>query len=901
METKSFFKTVATVLILLLLSAAEVAAENINIKGTIKDKKSKEPLIGATIRILGSNKGAITDIDGNYKLVGILEGIYDVEIKYVGYKTEIRKKVQIKNGDLIDLSMELESDNHVLSDVVVVANKNRENENMALLEQRKSIVAIQSVGAKELSRKGVGDAEAAVAKVSGISKQSGVKNVFVRGLGDRYNITTLNGFPIPSEDPEYKNISLEFFSTDIIQSVGVNKVFNANGTSDVGGANIDVSSKELIKDKNLSIGVSGGFNTKTLTAGFLKADGVNGLGITNNTKPSDDVSLYSFRNKLDPSKQNLQINQSYKIAGGKKLYLGKQQNPLSLFLVATHNKDYSYYEEEIRNTLTDGTISRDQTGQKYTENTNQLILANTGLRLNNKHTLQYNFMMIHNNTRFVGDYKGMDAKYDRTDEALGFTRRQQTNDNLLFVNQLITNWALTQKLNFEAGAAYNIINALEPDRRINDLVKAEQGYVPTKGDGVQQRFFSTLKDKDLNVNAALFYKLPDSFDGASNIKAGYKGRFSTNNFEANAYNMKPMAQSVIDIDDIKFDDYFTQAHLDDEWFTLDRIQDTYEVTKNIHSAYVEGTYQLAHNLIANAGIKYDNVTLGIDYELNSGSGTREIDKSYFLPSLNLKYDLSKKQSLRLGASKTYTLPQAKEFAPFRYVNINFNSQGNPDLKPSDNYNIDLKWDYYPSLSEVFSVTAFYKYIKNPISRIEINSAGGYLSYENISDKATVAGIEIEIRKNIFNKQTNGSKAEVNRLSFGLNGSYIYTHAKVPFATNPTGSQLEGAAPWIVNADLSHNFTTGSKTFINTLVFNYFSERIYTIGTGGYQDIMENGVPTLDFISSAKFSKYITLNLKMQNLLNSAHRLTRKGNGGNEVVLSKYKKGLNLSLGVSCSF
>lgn len=76
----------------------------------------------------------------------------------------------------------------------------------------------------------------AVTKVAGISKQDGVKNVFVRGLGDRYNTTTFNGFPVPSEDPEYKNISLDFFGTDLIQSVGVNKAFTAGNGGDVGGA-----------------------------------------------------------------------------------------------------------------------------------------------------------------------------------------------------------------------------------------------------------------------------------------------------------------------------------------------------------------------------------------------------------------------------------------------------------------------------------------------------------------------------------------------------------------------------------------------------------------------------------------------------------------------------------------
>ena len=214
-----------------MLCVLSSLAANIKVKGAVKDKLSKEPLIGATIRLIGTQAGAVTDMDGNFELNagGVLEGMYDIEIKYVGYKTEVRRKVRVENGKLVILNLELETDAQELADVVVVAKKNRENENMLLLEQQKAVIAVQSVGVKELSRKGVSDAEGAVTKVSGVSKQDGVKNVFVRGLGDRYNATTFNGFSLPSEDPEYKNISLDFFGTDVIQSVGVNKAFNAGG------------------------------------------------------------------------------------------------------------------------------------------------------------------------------------------------------------------------------------------------------------------------------------------------------------------------------------------------------------------------------------------------------------------------------------------------------------------------------------------------------------------------------------------------------------------------------------------------------------------------------------------------------------------------------------------------
>lgn len=889
-----------SVSLLLLMMVTEVWAVNINVKGNIKDKKSKEPLIGATIQIVGSNTGTITDLDGNFELKGIKDGIYDIEIKYVGYKTAVRRKVQIVNSKVVILNLEMDTDEQVLDEVVVTSKASRESENATLMEQKRSVLAVQSVGAKELSRKGVSDAQGAVTKVSGISKQEGVKNVFVRGLGDRYNMTTLNGFPIPSEDPEYKNISLDFFGTDVIQAVGVNKAFNAGASADVGGANIDILSKELIGNGELNISVSGGLNTKTVNADFLKTDGTNAFGFANDTRPSDDLADYSFKNKLDPSKSNLQLNQSYGVSAGKKLEVAG--NPLSFYLVASHNKKYSYYEEEVRNTTTTGTLTQDETGKKSNIETSQLALANLDYALAGKHHLAYNFMMVHANSQSVGDYWGMDSEYQSSDDYEGFMRRQQTNDNLLFVNQFSSDWTLSKTLKFNAGASYNTIKGLEPDRRINNLVKESQGYVPMKGTGVQQRYFSKLKEKDWNVRAGFQYQLPDRFEKTSNLQLGYRGRFVDDDFNATEYDMSVSKQPVFDKDQLSFDDYYNQTNLDGKYFRMDKNIDEYAVTKNIHTVYAEATYQLASQFIANVGVKYDDVNLSVDYNVNRGGtqGSQKIDKSYFLPSMNLRYNLTDKQSLRLSGSKTYTLPQAKEISPFRYTGVSFNSQGNQNLKPSDNYNVDLKWDYYLSPGEIISVTGFYKHIKNPISRIEIASAGGYLSYENIADHATVAGVEVEFRKNLFARPTAGNGQ--NKLTFGLNGSYIYTHAKVPLATDKSGSQLEGAAPWIVNCDLSHQWSTGEKNFTNTLVFNYFSDRIYTIGTEGYQDIMENGIPTLDFVSSAKLNKHLTLSLKARNLLNSTHQLTRKANvGGEEIVLSKYKKGMDFSLGISCHF
>ena len=99
----------------------------------------------------------------------------------------------------------------------------------------------QAIGAQELTRKGVSDAAAAVVKTTGVAKSEGVNSVFVRGLGDRYNSTCLNGLPLPSENPLYKNISLDFFQSNIIKNININKTFSANLSGDNSGANIDIS------------------------------------------------------------------------------------------------------------------------------------------------------------------------------------------------------------------------------------------------------------------------------------------------------------------------------------------------------------------------------------------------------------------------------------------------------------------------------------------------------------------------------------------------------------------------------------------------------------------------------------------------------------------------------------
>src|SRR5690606_27369834 len=125
------------------------------------------------------------------------------------------------------------------------------------------------------------------------------------------------------------------------------------------------------------------------------------------------------------------------------------------------------------------------------------------------------------------------------------------------------------------------------------------------------------------------------------------------------------------------------------------------------------------------GGRFEKVLQEVEYDTNISNsdtnGKAKIDKSYVLPNLNLKYTLNDKNILRLAGSMSYTLPQFKEVAPFKYQDVSFSSQGNPGLIPSENYNADIKWEFYPKDDEIIAITGFYKHIKNPIARLEITS------------------------------------------------------------------------------------------------------------------------------------------------------------------------------------
>jgi hypothetical protein len=895
-------KRVALIYILLMFFANTIFAQTGTIKGTITDKETKEPLTGASILIEGSTKGTVTDFDGNFTLEKVPAGAIKLRVSFISYE-DVVKDIKLADGQTSTIDFALATTSIGLNEVSITGKKNRESESALLIEQKKAIIASQSIGSQELSRKGVSDAEGAVTKISGISKQEGIKNVFVRGLGDRYNITTLNGFILPSEDPEYKNISLDFFSNDIIQSVAVKKVFSSSMHGDVGGAVIDIQSKELIGDSEFEIGISSSLNTESIGKDILLPEGLNFWGYSTATYGSNEnMQNYAFNNSLDPVKSN-KPNLTLSFSGGRK-FLNKHR----FFVAGSMGNSYRYEEGELREITSSGAANPfvNMTYTRTLRNASNLLLGNLELNFN-KFRVSYNALFIHSGSAYHADLFGKHSeRFQRASDESGYTRRQQINDNSIVINQILVNGEINKRLNYFIGASVNNILGKEPDRRVFRFPSIGSDRVELHpAENVNERFYSKINELAINPKFNFQYKLSDNIENSSLLVIGYDALLSNKKFNAPIYNHT--WNPTLDIPefnraDIKLDKVFNPNALSTNQFELELFNDTYRVDRIIHAAYVDFIFQINNSLTLNSGLRFDYMYLKINYEVNRGQdiGTDILKDFQFSPNLNLKYVVNDKNHLRIGASRTYTIPQDKEISPFVYYGFDGPISGNPKLKIATNYNVDVKWDYYMSNSELISVNGFYKYLLNPIARVDVGNSAGVKTYDNVSDHAIAAGLEVEFRKKLWSLENR------HNITMGLNASYIHSEIKLDpnsFVQN-SSSTLEGAAPYILNADITYNLILEKFTMNSAFVVNYLSDKVHTIGSRGYNNLIEESITTIDFVNSIKIDNKLVINFKAMNLLNPLYRQTREGATDVQipsVVIRSYKKGIQLSFGLTYKF
>ena len=241
----------------LIMFSAGLSGQNGIIRGSVSDEATGEALTGVTVLVENTTRGILTDLDGKFNL-SIEPGVYNLRFSFVSYETHSINGVKVTAGDVTLLdNLLLKSATFGLSEVTISAEMKRNTESALMTIKMESPNLVDGISSANFRKMGDSDAAASMKRVPGVSVEGG-RYVFVRGLGDRYTKTILNGVDIPGLDPDRNTMQMDIFPTNLIDNIIVHKSFSAELPADFTGGIIDIALRDFPDEKkgNFFIGTS---------------------------------------------------------------------------------------------------------------------------------------------------------------------------------------------------------------------------------------------------------------------------------------------------------------------------------------------------------------------------------------------------------------------------------------------------------------------------------------------------------------------------------------------------------------------------------------------------------------------------------------------------------------------
>lgn len=886
--------------------AASVMAGTL--KGVITDSKSGEPLIGATVQIEGTTKGVAADIDGNYVLEA-QNGTYNIVVSYVGYTTTIIEKVKIVSGETI-LNIQLDANSQMIGEVEVVARRVLSGEGALQAERINSSIAIENIGSKEMSIKGLSDVQQGVKKITGVSIAD-AGQLIVRGLGDRYSTTTLNGLPIASPNPDNKLIPLDLFPTSTVEAVTVSKVYDANDFADYSGAHIDINTREYVAKDFFSVSGSIGGNFNTLGKDFYRMDRSGSLLKNKNLSSAlenmttDEVEALAkqgrvFNTTFDVEKKSTLPEFSLTLSGGKNFDIANQKLTFMASLSAS-NGQQRLDGANYKTINTNGDPLDDYDYDSYEDELKIAALGYLGTTLRRMDRVEYTFFFARNASDTYKYRTGFDA--DDNDYSM-IGSNNVTHVYTLQNHQLAgrhyfgsdDQWLLSW------GGSYGKTSSDEPDRRqVMFRQSIDDGSILFLSANKQgtMRFFGSLTEEEWNAKMSLQW----SFGEKSFVKVGFNYKDKDRDYSATNFFYPFYSWLRKYVDDV----YTPSAYINNEYFNKDsntggRIAlekhvfpyQKYLAGNQIYAGFITTDIYPISPLLINVGLRYEISKQWVRYAKDGQdvyAERRDLDKNDLFPALNMKYSLNEENVLRFSASRTVTRPSFIEMAPFRYTESfgSANIIGNEDLQNGYNYNLDLRYELIKKDQDMFSITAYYKYLDEPIERVQRLSSGlAEHTFQN-ADNGDAWGAELEFRKRL-----------VGDLRLAANVSYMHTNVKLPATGAYTNKErsLQGASPILVNADLTYNPRFSEESDLSlALLYNLQGSRIHSVGIQGLGDVKQDALHTLNFVAGWAINKHFSLKLEVDDILNRTVIFRQEIPTTNEkIVVEHYKPGTSFAVG-----
>lgn len=920
-----YFRTLVLGFTAAVSLSTSAAAQNATgrVVGRVVDAETGQGLSGAQVAVVGTAIGTLSGVDGRYTIAGVPAGVQSLQATYIGRARKTVQGVTVPLGGVVQQDIALTSAAIEIAAVTVSAARERGTVTSALNEQRNAVGVTNATTSEQMARSPDSDAGQAVQRVSGVNVRDG-RYVYVRGLGERYTTTSLNGARVPSPEPEKRIVPLDMFPSSLLEAITTSKTFTPDQSGDFSGAQVNLRTRSFPTNPMAQLSFTGGFNSQ-VTGQSVLAPATSGqewlaTAAARRELPLQLTSVSDFT-RLTQTDINTLIrtmpsdwyfgngnggaNTSGSLSlGGENPVLGHRFGYIGSFSYSRTNETH---HDEIRARAVPG----DATGTPVPYNqffgstgVNSVLWGGilnfstylgraTKLGLNNT----YNRTADNNAHQDWGTLEEFPQVDSVRRSSMQYVERTVRSNQLRAEHQLnnhnrlawsLTSSAVRRREPDRADLAYGYERAPTGER----LPLAWLGFISEAA----KRTSSDLTEDVWSGNADYSLTL-GSGDRMSTLKLGTAYRDTKRDANSISYNLRAIglsaAQRTGSPDEIFFGSY-TQGSEARITLEPNNAGGNYHAADNVAAGYAMADVPIGGRLRLIGGVRVEQWKLDMTAQPTSGANiTIGRQNTDLLPSLALNAKLSANQTLRLSATQTLARPEYRELAPISYRDMLGEREvfGDSSLVRTLVQNYDVRWEMYPTYAEVVSVAFFAKRFDKPIEQIDVATSGvSQLSFIN-AKSAFNYGAEVELRKGLgfLAKSLTPVTAFTN---VTLIKSDINTSNSQLSALTNDSRPMVGQAPYVVNAGLAYANSSANTTA--TLLYNVVGKRIVYAAVAPLNvDTYEQPRQMLDFSLRFPLRAGVTAKFDAKNLFDSAFE-EQQG----DVVRYRYTTGRVFNLGVN---
>ena len=923
----------ATGLLALALVAAGVAplsGQTGRIVGRLVDQQTARPVASAQVFLEDQSVGGLSGIDGRYVLRDVPAGVHSVVVQMIGYASKTVTGIGVEADGVATLDVALEAAAVALEGITVEAAVESGSTAALLTERRRQSIVVDAIGSDQISRSPDGDAAAALKRVPGLSVVDG-KFAYVRGLGERYSSTTLNGAPLASPMPDRKVVPLDVVPSDLLESIVTAKSYSPDQPGDYAGGLVELRTKDFPARRIFSASASSSLNTATTFEDGLRyaGGGLDFLGFDDGTRslpdllPADQRVIYpnfsrselerfgeAFDGDWGPTPQSLPPNTSLGLSYGDNLELFNRS--FGVLGSLTYSNSFGSRTDIVERVFSASGVSDpeiDYEGQATTRSVSLGALANLSYELAPTSRITANFVY----NRLMDDeartYEGfnLDSNADQRNHRIRFLAQTLINAQLKGEHRL--GFLADAKLDWRG--AWSRAHRYEPNTR--EVLYREAG-----GQFLFENFVSS---------GSVFHQdlVDDTYSGAADLDFPFTlgegtrpGTFSLGGFasvkrrDAFTRRFRFLVIPGGDLDRAarsrEPNDLF-DAQTIGEGFELQEATfraDNYDASEDVYAGYAMLDAQLTEPLKVMAGLRVESAAqevaprdlfdLGLD-PLPAAT----LDDTDVLPVANLTLRFGEGMNLRLGASSTLARPQLRELAPFAFADYagGYLTVGNPELRRARVLNFDARWETFFGQGAVVAASGFYKSFDGPIEAAVLPSSELLKTWVN-GGAANNYGVELEFRSDLGFVAPSLASVSLNSNLTLVRSQvstpdvirvYIPGEGGADLPVVPKNRALQGQSPYVANVSLTYASASGSS--LASLLFNRFGRRIDAVGGEATPDIFEEARSQLDLVLEQRIRSGATVKLSAGRLLGNVVSFTQ---GGGELRSWNAGRTLSLSLG-----